>query len=135
MRFARIVFVCAGVWGFVVLLPLYFMLGTVGRAYPPPVTHPDFYYGFVGVALAWQLLFLIIATDPVRFRPAMIAAVAEKLVYVVTLAALYARGTIQAGQAAVGAPDLILGLLFVAAFVKTQKMPGAAGDPAARPAG
>ncbi|HXI02214.1 MAG TPA: hypothetical protein VNI57_03470 [Candidatus Saccharimonadales bacterium] len=133
MRFARIVFLCAGAWGFVVLVPLYFMLDTVGRAYPPPITHPDFYYGFVGVALIWQLLFLMIATDPLRFRPAMIAAVAEKLVYVVTLTALYAGGRIQAGQAAVAAPDLILGLLFVAAFVKTGGPAGDVSDAESRP--
>ena len=27
--------------------------------YPPTITHPDFFYGFVGVALVWQLVFLL----------------------------------------------------------------------------
>ena len=54
MKFAKIVFTTAGVWGFLVLSPLYFMLDIVGQKYPPPVTHPDFYYGFLGLAIAWQ---------------------------------------------------------------------------------
>jgi len=71
LRFAKIVFRIAGVWGFVVLIPLYFLLDLIGRQYPPAITHPDFYYGFVGITLVWQVAFLVIANDPVRFRPMM----------------------------------------------------------------
>src|SRR5581483_2072394 len=78
MRFARIVFRVAGIWGFVILTPIYFMYDRIGQQYPPPLTHPDFFYGFIGVALVWQVAFLIISTDPVRFRPMMIAAMLEK---------------------------------------------------------
>jgi hypothetical protein len=52
MRFAKIVFACAAVWGFLALTPLYFLFAMIGRQDPPAITHPDFYYGFVGVALA-----------------------------------------------------------------------------------
>ncbi len=72
MRFATIVFWVAGIWGLLVLTPLYFMFDLIGRNDPPPITHPGFFYGFVGVGLAWQVAFIIIATDPVRFRPLMI---------------------------------------------------------------
>jgi hypothetical protein len=119
MRFARVVFAVAGVWGLLVLTPLYFMFDYVGREYPPPVTHPDFYYGFVGVALAWQVAFLIIAGDPALFRPLMIVALFEKLGYVATLGALYARGRLLPGQAGVAVPDFVLGVLFVVAYVRT----------------
>ncbi len=119
MKFATIVFRTAGVWGLLIVTPLYFLFDMVGRSYPPPITHPDFYYGFVGVTLAWQIAFLIIATDPRRYRPLMIAAMVEKFVYVATLTALYASGALQFGQFAVAAPDFVLGLLFVASFVKT----------------
>ena len=79
MRFARVVFAspASGIWGLLTVTPLYFLFDTVGREYPPPVTHPDFYYGFVGVTRAWQIAFLLIATDPTRFRPLMIAAIIE----------------------------------------------------------
>ena len=121
MKFARTVFQLAGVWGFIVLTPLYFTFDLVGRAYPPAITHSDMYYGFVGVTLVWQLAFLIVATDPVRYRPIMIAAILEKLIYVATMTALYMRGRLQLGQFAVAFPDALLGLLFVVAFVKTPE--------------
>ncbi|HEX6124524.1 MAG TPA: hypothetical protein VFZ23_04055, partial [Pyrinomonadaceae bacterium] len=71
MRFARYTFAAAGTIGILVLVPLYFMLEQTGVDNPPPVTHPEFYYGFIGVALSFQIVFLIIATDPIRYRPLM----------------------------------------------------------------
>jgi uncharacterized membrane protein YuzA (DUF378 family) len=68
MRFARYIFTFAGIWGLVVLTPLYFNFDLVGRLYPPPVTHPDFFYGFIGVATAWQFAFLSIGPDPIRLQ-------------------------------------------------------------------
>ena len=90
MKFAKIVFTAAGIWGLVVLAPLYFTYDLIGRQYPPPVTHPDFYYGFLGVALAWQVGFLAIGREPERLRPMMIPAVLEKLFYVMSLVAVNA---------------------------------------------
>ena len=119
MKFARNVFLIAGIWGFAIVTPLYFTFDLVGRSYPPAITHADVYYGFVGVTLVWQLAFLIVASDPSRYRPLMIAAILEKLVYVTTLTTLYLRGQIQGGQAAVALPDFVLALLFVAAFLRT----------------
>src|SRR5215831_14803029 len=87
LRFARYVFLIAGVWGVLVLTPLYFMFDRIGAEYPPAITHPDFYYGFIGVGLAWQAAFLIIGSDPRRFRPMMIAAMLEKFSYVLTVSA------------------------------------------------
>ena len=119
MRFAKTVFTGAGVWGLAIVTPLLFLFDYIGRQYPPPITHPDIYFGFVTITLAWQVAFLIIGRDPVRFRPLMIAAMIEKFAYVTALVVLYAQGRLVFGQAAVGAPDFILGLLFVAAFAKT----------------
>jgi len=116
MKFARIVFAVAGIWGVLILIPLYWMAGTIGRQYPPPITHADFYYGFVAVALAWQIAFLVIAKEPRRFRPLMIPAIVEKFGYCATLLVLYATGELALGQMLVGSPDLLLGALFVAAF-------------------
>jgi hypothetical protein len=120
MRFAKRVFTLAGVWGLVVLLPLYFTFDLVGRAYPPAVTHPDFYYGFVTVALAWQVAFLTIGRDPVRLRPMMIPAIAEKFGYVLSLTVLYLQGRLMFGQFAVAVPDFLLGLMFVLSFAKVS---------------
>lgn len=52
VRFARWVFLLAGIIGLIEIVPLYFMESTISRMQPPAITHPGFYYGFVGVALA-----------------------------------------------------------------------------------
>ena len=119
MRFAKIVFIVAGIWGIVVLMPLYWLLDVTGRRYGLPVDYPQFFYGFVCVAMAWQIAFLVIGSDPVRFRPLMIPSVLEKLGYVVTLAVLHGQSRISAADAQAAVPDLLLGILFVVAFVKT----------------
>lgn len=125
MRFARLVFRIAGIWGLLIVTPLYFMYDTIGQQYPPPVTHPDFYYGFVGVTLVWQIAFLIISTDPVRYRPLMIVAVLEKFSYMATMTTLLALGRIEFGQFAVVSPDAILCVLFLVALFKTPSaVPG-----------
>jgi hypothetical protein len=120
MKFAKIVFWIAGIWGVLVLTPLYFMFDVIGRQDPPPITHPAFYYGFVGVGLAWQIAFLIIATNPVRFRPLMIACMVEKFSYGAALTVLYLQGRLHASDLTFGAVDLLLGVLFVAAFFATK---------------
>jgi drug/metabolite transporter (DMT)-like permease len=119
MKFARIVFWIAGVWGFLVLTPLYFLYDTIGRQTPPPLTHPGFYYGFVGLGLVFQIVFFLIGSDPARYRPMMIPAILEKFVYGVTLIVLYLQGRIGPKEMA-GLLDLILGVLFVIAYLKTR---------------
>ena len=121
VQFAKIVFRVAGIWGVIILLPMYFLYERYGQIYPPPLTHPEVFYGFLGVTMAWQIAFLIIASDPARFRPIIIAAMFEKFVYVAMLLLLLAQKQIVAEQAAVGVPDLFLGILFVIAFLKTRR--------------
>jgi len=92
MKFAKIVFWVAGIWGLLVLTPLYFMFDLIGRNDPPPITHPGFFYGFVGVALAWQIAFIFIATDPARYRPLMIPSVLEKVSFAAAVIILVLQG-------------------------------------------
>ena len=122
MKFAKIVFWSAGVWGVLVLTPLYFMFDAIGRQDPPPITHPAFYYGFVGAGLAWQIAFLIIATNPARFRPLMIAGVVEKFSYGSALSVLYFQRRLHPSDLTFGAVDLLFGVLFVLAFLRTRDM-------------
>ena len=120
MQFARTVFTCAGIWGLAVLTPLYFSFDLVGRFYPPAITHPDFFYGFIGVAIAWQIGFLLIGRDPAGLHMMMIPAILEKFGYVVTLSILYAQDSLRLGQFVVAVPDFVLGLLFVIAFLQIE---------------
>jgi hypothetical protein len=124
MRFARIVFTLAGAWGVVVLTPLYVLLDISGRRYAPPTDYPHFFYGFLSVAMAWQIAFFVIGSNPTRFRPLMIPGMIEKFGYVATLIVLYGLGRVSALDATAAVPDAVLGLLFVAAFAKTAQ-PGA----------
>jgi hypothetical protein len=59
------------------MLPQYFLANWIGRVDPPPITHPEHFYGFIGVPLAWQVLFLMIAQDPLRYRAVMIPAIGD----------------------------------------------------------
>src|SRR5262245_42244028 len=92
-----------------------------GRDFPPPITHPEHYYGFIGVALAWQVLFLIIAKDPVRYRLAMIPATLEKLSFGVACVVLYIQGRLSAVVLGASILDLILAVLFVVSYLATAR--------------
>jgi len=120
MRFARIVFMGASVWGLAVLTPFYWLVDITGRRYLPPTEYPHFFYGFFSVALAWQIAFAVIGSNPARFRPMMIPSVLEKLGHVTTVGVLYSQSRISTIDAQGALPDLLLGVLFIAAFVKTS---------------
>jgi hypothetical protein len=116
MASARLLFRIAGVYGLAVLLPQYFLEGRIGRDSPPPITHPEHFYGFLGVALAWQIAFLVIAADPVRYRPLMPVAVVEKATFGIAAVVLFALGRVAAPVLAFGIVDLVLGALFLIAW-------------------
>jgi hypothetical protein len=111
----------AWIYGFVALLPMYFMEGWYGERLPPALTHPEFYYGFIGVALAWQVLFVVIARDPARLRPAMLPAVLEKLGWGIAVPVLVLQGRAPRFFVPAAAVDLVLALLFVMAWRKTAE--------------
>ena len=121
MRFGKIVFTVAGVYGLLVLAPQYFLEERYGRDFPPPVNHPEHYYGFVGLALVWQLAFLLIARDPARYRPLMLVAVLEKLSFGAAVPVLYLMGRVAPLVLAPALVDLLLAALFVAAYLKTPR--------------
>lgn len=119
MRFAKRLFLIAGIYGLLVLLPQYFLEVKTGLDFPPPITHPEYYYGFLGVAVAWQVLFLLIAKDPVRYRAMMIPAVLEKASFGVAALVLFLLQRVSPVMLGFGIVDLIFGALFVLAYAKT----------------
>lgn len=128
MRFSKIVFRAAGIYGLLVLLPQYFMEAKNGSDFPPAITHPEYYYGFIGVGLAFQVLFLIIARNPVRYRAAMISAIIEKFSFGIAAIVLFAQNRLAPMMLGAAMIDLILGTLFIAAFFKTEQKELEAGD-------
>ena len=119
MQFAKRVYLIAGIYGLLVLLPQYFLEGKTGRDYPPAITHPEYFYGFIGVALAWQIAFLIISKDPVRYRPMMIPTILEKAGFGLAVPILYALGRVNAVMVGAAAIDLVLGVLFTISYIRT----------------
>src|SRR6267154_6531961 len=121
MKFARIVYGVAAAYGFIALTPLYFLLGKIAHDAPPPVTNPEFYYGFVGVAILWQMVFGLIARDPIRYRSIMPITILEKLVYTVPVLVLYLEGQVNARIVPRSLFDPVFGELFVFAYFRTPR--------------
>lgn len=131
--FARRVFFWAGIYGLLVLLPQYFQDAKIGRLITQPLDYPEQFYGFVGCALAWQLAFLVIARDVVRYRLLMLPAIVEKLAFAVPVFVLYAMNRVPGQTVAAAGIDCVLGLLFAAAYLRTAPPKGEANASVATP--
>jgi hypothetical protein len=121
MRFAKWVFLLAGVSGILVAVPPYFLEGWSAQFDPPPINHPEYYYGFLGVVLAFQFLYLLIASNPTRFRPMMLVGVVGKGSFVVTVVALYVQQRVSPWWLGFAAFDATCLVLFVVAYFWVAK--------------
>jgi len=123
MKFARWVFIIAGIYGIIIITPLFFSENQIGINFPPAITHPEYFYGFLSVTFAWQILFLFIAVNPVKYKLLIFPAMLEKYFYGAVLITLYSQSRLPAMVLSGGIVDLILGILFVVAFFKAKKKP------------
>ena len=119
MKFAKLVFRVAGIYGLLVLVPQFFLEAKIGRDAPPPITHLEYFYGFICVAVAWQVLFLVLSRDPVRFRPMMIPAMLEKIGFPIAVVILYLQGRLAPTIFVPASADVILLILFFISYQKT----------------
>jgi hypothetical protein len=120
MRFAKIVFLVAGIYGVLILTPIYFMEGKIGRETPPAITHPEYFYGFLGAGLAWQFLFLVLSKDPVRYRAMILPSILEKVSYGIALVVLFAQHRLSLSALTIGSVDWIFAVLFIASYIATK---------------
>lgn len=121
MKSVRIIFALAAAWGFLALVP-----GLFGEA----GARPEYYYGFIGLALVFQLIFVMIAIDPVRYRPLVPIAILEKLAFFLPVTWLYWQGRVAMGAVFFGAMvDGLFMLLFALAWFlgRPASRPGQAG--------
>ena len=118
MRFARRVLWVAGIYGLVMIIPGFFMEARTGLEFPPPITHAEYYYGFLGVTLAWQVMFLFLAQDPQRYRQLLIPAVLEKVSFGATVIVLLGQHRIPMQIFLGGMLDLLFAVLFVVSYFK-----------------
>ena len=122
MIFARRVLWVAGIYGLLVIVPIFFLEGRIGRDYPPPITHPEFYYGFQCVAFAWQVLYLFMAQDPARYRTLLIPSVLEKVGFPIAALVLLAQQRIPLPTVAFSMVDWVFAVLFVISFRKLSAL-------------
>jgi hypothetical protein len=92
LKLARRIFLLSGIYGVLILTPMFFMEGYIARQMPPAINHPEFYYGFVCLALASQGLYFLVASDVLRFRPVILVGVAGKLSFALSSFILYLQG-------------------------------------------
>ncbi|MCK9408417.1 MAG: hypothetical protein WCX28_01440 [Bacteriovoracaceae bacterium] len=121
MTFARNLFSFAGSYGVIVTAPMFFLEVQLNIDYPPAITHPEYFYGFIGVTLTWQFLFIMIARDIRRYRMMMIPAILEKFLYAVAGFVLFTHGRVSSMIASFAGIDLVFGALFIVAFIKTKE--------------
>jgi hypothetical protein len=122
MKFAKIVFWVAGIWGVLVITPMFFLRSAVEKQAPAAVlTHPEFYYGFACLALMWQVSFFILARDPARYRAMIVPPALAKFGYAATVVILHLNGQIGLSQLFFAAADFILGVLFIIAFARIPR--------------
>jgi hypothetical protein len=134
ITFARRLFLTAGIYGLAVIVPLFFLEGQIGAYDPPSVTHPEFYYGFICTAFVWQIVYLMMWRDPLRFRPMLIPAIMGKTGFGISVLVLFMLKRLPAASVALPSIDLFLAGLFVWAYVTLGRQAPAAGaaSPAAR---
>jgi hypothetical protein len=118
MRFAKTVFLLAGASGVLLATPAYFLEGWAEVHDPPALSHPVHYYGLVGVVLVFQFFYLLVATDPLRYRPVMLLGALGKATFAVTVFVLFGIGRVSALWLGFAAFDSIWVILFLIAYAR-----------------
>ena len=121
MKSIKYIFIVAGVYGLIVLMPMYFSESRFNADFPPAITHPEYFYGFIGVGIAWQILFLLIAINPLRYKLMMIPAIIEKFSFGAAVIILFLQQRIPIMILSSAIIDLLFGVLFIYAFFKTKE--------------
>ena len=116
MKLAKWIYLVAGVFGLLVTAPMALAEKAIEQIMPPAVNHPEFFYGFVFLNACWQVLYLFLSTDPIRYRPMMIPSFLAKVSGVAALTWLSLQGRISSQWTVTIIVDGIWALLFVVAF-------------------
>jgi len=115
MKLAKWIFLIAGIFGLILTIPLVFAEKMMS------VQQPEFYYGFVFLDICLQIVYVIISTSPIRFRPMMIPAFIAKASGTVALTLLYLIGRVSFQWIVIGAVDGVFAVLFLIGYFSTPK--------------
>lgn len=116
MKLAKWTFRTAGIFGLIVMVPILCAEKLIPKIMPPAITHPEFFYGFVILNICWQILYIFLSKDPVRFRPMMIPSFLAKGSGPVALLWLYFQGRISSQWITTTIMDGVFALLFLVSF-------------------
>jgi hypothetical protein len=122
VRFARNFCYWAGWYGILTHTPLLFMEAKFGSKQPPPVNHPELYYGYIAVALSWQVAFLMLSRDPLAHRAFLVPAGLEKLAFATAGLWLYFDGKVSSLVGAFAGVDLLFASGFFFSFFKLASL-------------
>jgi hypothetical protein len=124
MKFTRGLFAAAGIYGVLVLFPLYFSETRMGIEFPPPLNHPEHYYSFISVTLVWQFLFFLVARDPLKYKNVIPFCALEKSSLIPTFFILYPQGRFPSLWIPLLIVDLTFGAMFLVAFSRLKQPSG-----------
>lgn len=114
-RIATWVFGIAGIYGLLVVIPLY---------WPRPSAEPGvqtlYRYGFAGAAAATEFLYLVIATDVRRFRPLMLVGVFSKASFAIPALMLVFNGRLDRATSLAAVIDAGWGVAFLFCWLQTR---------------
>jgi len=113
----------AGIYGILVIAPGFFSEAHYSGMFPPAVNHLEFYYGFYSVTFAWQVVYLVMARDPARYRLLLIPAWLEKGLFPAFIGWLYATGRVSFMMFALSGIDVVFLVLFVVGYVRLTEFP------------
>ncbi len=121
MKFAKYTFWLIGIYGFLLLTPMYFFEKQISLDYPPAITHPEYFYGFIGAMLTWHIGFFLIGSDPLRYRPLMLPAALGKFVYSTVILILFFGERVPSLMLVFAIIDAIFGILSLVSDYKSNR--------------
>ena len=118
MKYAKLVFLIGGIYGLLALIPLYFIENQIA----PGLNYPEYYYGFIGINIVWQISYIYIATNPSKFRPIILFAFLVKILGVISISWLILTKRTETWWYGIIISDLVFAVLFLTAFIRTGRI-------------
>ena len=122
MKLARWVFLIAGILGLIPVVPLVYTTMVKGETIPPDFASMGVFFSVsVFQYVCWQISYIILARDPVRFRSMMIPAFFVEITAPFNPFWLFLYGF--KFWISIAVVDILLAILFVVAFWLTGREP------------
>ncbi len=118
MKYAKLVFMIGGIYGLLAMIPLYFLENKIA----PELNNPEYYYGFIGINIVWQVLYIYISTNPSKFRPIILFAFFVKILGVISISWLILTKRTETWWYGIIISDFVFAILFLTAYIITGRV-------------